>query len=373
MRFVFPESEPCDSLLPGGAYSRMKKSRVSMSVIRAAAALSLVVAGTGRLTAQTGRSPFIVPAWAFPTSAAPNPAPKPDSVTLHRVPRATREYTMRQVGNAFDIPDWFPGTHPAMPAPVQYGTRPNARGCGFCHLPDGQGRPENGTLAGLPAEYIVKQVRAFRDSTRLAANPASKTNSMHLIATSTSDTDVAIAADYFSKLVLRRRNHVREVTQVPKTRIEIMLFAYDGPGTEPIDGRLIEVPETFERHELRDPTVEYTTFVPVGSIARGRRLATTGPAGAATACATCHGPQLLGKDAVPPIAGRSPSNILRQLMNFRTGTRRDSLSIAMAPIVERLTVQDMVSLAAYVGALPPRQTRRPDSPVRLSNYGTVRK
>ena len=303
--------------------------------------------------AQSARIPFVVPTWAFPTSPAPSPAPKLDSIVLHRVPNSAREYTMRQVGNAFDIPDWFPQSHPAMPAAVQYGTRPNARACGYCHLPDGQGRPENATLAGLPVDYIVKQVRAFRDSTRLAANPASKTNGMHLVATSTSDDNVAVAAEYFSKLQLTRRNIVREVTQVPKTRIEIMLYAYDGQGTEPIDDRLIEVPETFERHELRDPTVVYTTYVSVGSVARGRRLASNGPNTPATACATCHGPQLLGKDAVPPIAGRSPSNILRQLMNFRSGARHDSLSIMMVPVVEKLTVRDMVSLAAYVGSLPP--------------------
>ena len=331
-------------------------TRHSMS--NAAALLSFSALFAPRAFAQSTHTPFVVPTWAFPTSPAPIPAPKPDSVVLHHVPNSAREYTMRQVGNAFDIPDWFPQSHPTMPAPVQYGTRPNARACGYCHLPDGQGRPENGTLAGLPVDYIVKQVRAFRDSTRLAANPASKTNSMHLVATSTSDADVAIAAEYFSKLTLTRRNIVREVAQVPKTKIEVMLFAYDGEGTEPIDGRLIEVPETFERHELRDPTVVYTTYVPVGSIARGRRLATNGPNTPATACATCHGPQLLGKDAVPPIAGRSPSNILRQLMNFRTGLRHDSLSITMAPVVEKLTVRDMVSLAAYVGSLPPRARAR---------------
>lgn len=303
--------------------------------------------------AQSSKAPFVVPAWAFPTSPAPNPAPKPDSVVLHRVPNSAREYTMRQVGNAFDIPDWFPESHPAMPAPVQYGTRPNGRACGYCHLPDGQGRPENGTLAGLPVDYIVKQVRAFRDSTRLTANPASKTNSMHVVATGTSDADVVTAARYFASLKLTRRNIIREVTQVPKTRIEVMLYAYDGTDTEPIDDRLIEVPETFERHELRDPTVVYTTYVPVGSIARGKRIATNGPNGAATSCATCHGPQLLGKDGVPPIAGRSPSNILRQLMNFRTGARHDSLSITMTPVVQKLSVRDMVSLAAYVGSRPP--------------------
>lgn len=120
--------------------------------------------------AQSSRASFVVPAWAFPTSPAPNPAPKPDSVVMHRVPNSAREYTMRQVGNAFDIPDWFPQSHSSMPASVQYGSRPNARACGYCHLPDGQGRPGNSTLAGLPVDYIVTQVRAFRDSTRLSAD-----------------------------------------------------------------------------------------------------------------------------------------------------------------------------------------------------------
>ena len=327
-------------------------TQVSASLV-VAALITATACGALPLAAQTARAPFVVPAWAFPTSAAPNPAPNPDSVVKHRVPHSTRTYTMREVGNAFNIPDWFPDSHPAAPAPVTRGTRPDARACGFCHLPDGQGRPENATLAGLPAEYIVQQVRAFRDSSRLIANPAFNTNSMHLIASSTSDADVEVAARYFAKLPLTRRNHVKEVSEVPRTRIAIMLYAYDGEGTEPINGRLIEVPAEFERHELRDPTVEYTTYVPVGSLARGRRLVKRGPNGMATVCAGCHGPQLLGKGAVPPIAGRSPSNILRQLMNFRTGMRHDSLSVAMAPVVQTLTVPDMVALAAYVGSLPP--------------------
>ncbi len=296
---------------------------------------------------------FVVPAWAFPAVPAPTtPLPKPDSVIKHHVPGSSREYTMREVGNGFNIPDWFPDSHPPAPAPVLYGTRPNGRACGYCHLPDGQGRPENSTLAGLPVEYIVKQVRAFRDSSRLSASPVSKTGSMHLVAASVADSDVVVAARYFSTLTLHRPNHVKEVTLAPKTRMESGFYVYDGEGTEPIDGRLIEAPAEFERHELRDPTVEYTTYVPVGSIARGRRIVARGPNGAPTMCTVCHGPMLLGKDAVPPIAGRSPSTILRQLINFRMGTRRDSLSIAMAPVVEKLTVQDMVSLAAYVGSLP---------------------
>lgn len=336
---------------------------------RAAVACALCMSATHIVHAQNARAPrahakstaaapFVVPAWAFPTapaaSPAASPAPKPDSIVKHRVPNSSREYTMRDVGNSFNIPDWFPESHPPAPASVLYGTRPNGLACGFCHLPDGQGRPENSTLAGLPVDYIVRQVRAFRDSTRLSANPLSKTktNSMHGVAAAVSDSDVLEAARYFSTLTLRRPNHVNEVSHAPKTRMAGGFYVYDGEGTEPIDGRLIEAPAEFERHELRDPTVEYTTYVPLGSIARGRRIANRGPNGAATMCVTCHGPRLLGKDNVPPIAGRSPSSMLRQLLGFRAGTRRDSLSIVMAPVVEKLTVQDMVALSAYVGSLP---------------------
>jgi cytochrome c553 len=307
------------------------------------------------LDAQPARTAFEVPAWAFPTSPAPSPAPKPDSVVLHRVPNSARSYTMRQVANGFDIPDWFPNAHPPMPSSVQYGVAPNARACGYCHLPDGSGRPENGTLAGLPADYTIRQVAAFKNGTRLSANPVLSTNSMHTLAKWVADSDVVSAARYFEKLALTRRNRVLEVTRVPKTRIEVMLYAYGDAGTEPINGRLIEVPETFARHELRDPGVQYITYVPVGSIARGRRLATRGPAGPATSCMACHGADLLGKDAVPPIAGRAPSNILRRLINFRTGARHDSASVTMAPVVEKMTVRDMVALAAYVGSRAPKR------------------
>ena len=122
----------------------------------------------------------------------------------------------------------------------------------------------------------------------------------------------------------------------------------------PIDGRLIEMPDDFERHELHDPTVRYTTFVPKGSLALGRQLVTQGPAGIATSCATCHGPSLLGVGVVPPIAGRSPQYVLRQLINLRTGARADSGSAPMMAVVRALTLPQMVAVAAYVGSLEPR-------------------
>lgn len=310
---------------------------------------------------------FTVPSWAFPLSTPAGPVPPPDSVILEHVPNSTRAFTRRQVGNGFDAVDWFPAQHPPMPSAVRYGVRPDGRACALCHLPDGQGRPENAALAGLPVEYIVRQVRAFRNDTRLSAAPGGPQGSMHRVAKGfAGDDDIRDAAQYYHRLRLTRRNVIREVREVPKTKIAGLLYAYDGDGTEPLDGRLIEVPETFDRHELKDPWVPYITYVPVGSLARGRRLAARGPAGAATACATCHGPRLLGVGEIPPIAGRSPSNLLRQLINFRTRARRDSTAAPMHAISDAMSLDDMVAVAAYVGALPPAPPRRrPAAPHRL--------
>ncbi len=330
--------------------------RFSFRAVPAALALAAL---PSVVTAQAAAKPFTVPAWAFPLLNPTGPVPPLDSVVLERVPNSALSFTRKQVNNGFDVVDWFPAQHPRMPSPVQYGVKPDGRACALCHLPDGQGRPENGTLAGLPVEYIVRQVRAFRNETRLSASPEFPTGPMHRVAKGfTSDDDIRAAARYYSRLRLTRRNVVREVREVPKTRIAGMLYAHDGDGTEPLAGRLIEVPESLERHELKDPWVSYITYVPVGSIARGRRIASTGPAGIATACTTCHGPQLLGVGEIPPIAGRSPTNILRQLINFRTRARKDSTALPMYAVTDALTLDDMVALAAYVGSLPPSPLKR---------------
>jgi cytochrome c553 len=39
--------------------------------------------------------------------------------------------------------------------------------CSYCHLPNGQSRPENAALAGLPAAYIFEQVTDFRSGARV--------------------------------------------------------------------------------------------------------------------------------------------------------------------------------------------------------------
>jgi hypothetical protein len=53
------------------------------------------------------------------------------------------------------VRDWFPQSHEPLPAVVAEPRGPGQAACGYCHLPDGTGRPENAKLAGLPQAYII--------------------------------------------------------------------------------------------------------------------------------------------------------------------------------------------------------------------------
>src|SRR5271165_5283591 len=105
------------------------------------------------------------PAWAFAVNP-PGSKPAPDDGSLQHVPGSTASFTLTQLRDLFNAPDWYPDDHPAMPDPVAHGSKPGAMACAFCHLPNGLGRPENASLAGLPAEYIVQQVASFRNASR---------------------------------------------------------------------------------------------------------------------------------------------------------------------------------------------------------------
>jgi cytochrome c553 len=127
----------------------------------------------------------------------------------------------------------------------------------------------------------------------------------------------------------------------------------DAGGMEPIGQRIIETPENLERTELRDDTSGFTAYVPVGSLKKGKALVTTGGAGKTMPCATCHGADLKGLGNVPSIAGRSPSYIVRQLYDIQGGARAGAATELMQPPVAKLTLDDMVSIAAYTASLHP--------------------
>ena len=122
---------------------------------------------------------------------------------------------------------------------------------------------------------------------------------------------------------------------------------------EAIGNRIVEIPEDLGRTELRDDASGFVAYVPVGSLGRGEALVTTGGEGRTTRCGVCHGPDLKGLGPVPGLAGRSPSYSARQLYDFQTGARRGAWSALMEDVVDDLTLEDLVAIAAYTASLEP--------------------
>lgn len=293
------------------------------------------------------------PAWAYAVNP-PGLQPAPDDGTLRRVPGSSAGFTLTQIRDLFNVPDWYPDDHPPMPDPVGRGHRPDVFACGFCHLPNGLGRPENASLAGLPAEYILQQVANFRNGWRKSSVASLPPTLMIAEAKGVSEAEVRTAAEYFSSLKPRPWIRVAEAATVPKTRVLGFMLVPEGSGeTEPIGNRIIEMPENVERTELRDSRSGFVAYAPPGSIGRGEALATTGGGGQTVPCGICHGADLRGLGPVPALAGRSPSYLFRQLYDIQHGTRVGSWTALMQPVVARLSEEDLVALVAYTASRAP--------------------
>lgn len=372
-------SAPGAGRLRGGTRPR-PRFRAVRAVGRAGAVLVAVAllgrAGAGHAFAA---SPF--PLWAYGVTTAPQPGDKhvpqnppsralrpnqdpAEQTRLRRVAGSTAQYSVVDIRDLSNVIDWFPGDHPPMTPILKNGPAKagaEARGCASCHLPNGRGRPENAPLAGLPVNYFVQQLQDFRRGLRVSSDPR-KPNvpTMALLTHAMTDDEMQEAAAYFNLVEWSRWTRVVETDRVPKTRIVGNLFlATETARTEPIAGRIIEVPEDEEQSEvLRNPHSGFVAYVPRGSLARGKHLVTTGGSGVVggtgktVACLTCHGPDLMGLIDVPPIAGRSPSYLVRQMYDLQTGARHGPQAINMQPVVANLTASDLVDIAAYVASLP---------------------
>lgn len=321
------------------------------SIRALALAFLLVPASVAKSPQQDNAGP---PPWAFAVTP-PGDQPTPDDGSVQRVPDSSKTFTRSQTRDGFNVPDWHPNGHPEMPLVVEHGKKPSVRACGYCHLPNGLGRPENASLASLPISYIDQQIEDFRSGARKSSNPdLGPPAGMIAIAKALDDADLKIAAQYFSALKMKPWIRVVETKTVPKTKVSgFMLVVVEGGGKEPIGDRLIETPENLDRTELRDAASSFIAYVPVGSVKKGESLVTTGGAGKTIRCAICHGPELRGLGPVPSIAGRSPSYIVRQLFDIQHGSRHGQWSELMKGPVAQLSEDDMVSIAAYLASREP--------------------
>jgi cytochrome c553 len=282
------------------------------------------------------------PSWAFPAINGSLPAEEgPKSLA-----GSTKSYTPAQIDDLMNPPDWFPNEHATAPALVQKG-HGTAMACGACHLMSGEGHPESAGLTGFTAAYLVQQMADFKSGARKDAAR------MNTIAKDVSDEESKQVAEWFAALKPAPWTKVVEADMVPKTIVGQgrMRFAAPAGGNEPIGNRIITVPQDQDRARSRDPKSGFTAYVPVGSIAKGKALAETGGAGKTIACAICHGDNMRGLGNVPRLAGLHPIYIARQLYLFKDNTRNGVDAQLMKKPVARLTDDDILAVAAYLGSL----------------------
>src|SRR6267142_2464211 len=254
-----------------------------------------------------------LPSWAYNIPDAVQPPSEAPTGRIH-VPGSSREYDAAMVAGNANPPDWLPDEHGPAPRIVkgEAGGAPNA--CGSCHLMSGQGHPESADIAGLPAEYIA-----------------------------------AIKPIPWVKVI--------ETATPPKTYVSAAArhrVLAPGGGTEPIGHRIIEIPDDPLRTAIRDPHSPFTAYVPPGSIARGAALVKRGGSGKTISCAICHGDALTGLGEVPRIAGLQPVYIARQLITIQNGSSAGTAVALMKKAVANLSEDDIISISAYLGSLPPR-------------------
>src|SRR5271169_2964989 len=167
-------------------YLRRSSTRVLLKILLIGLSLPLTTGAPH--SAYAGQTP----SWAF-LVADPNQLPE-NPTKARRVPGSTRTYTLEQINDLSNPPDWVPAQHPPAPAIVSHGSGPNVPACTACHLYSGLGHPESANLAGQPATYLIQQMADFKSGAR--HDPARMT----AIGKAISDDDARIAANWFAGL-----------------------------------------------------------------------------------------------------------------------------------------------------------------------------
>jgi cytochrome c553 len=290
--------------------------------------------------------------WAYPV--APGGLPRPDPAELHTAEGAdpSIKLTMRQIGDAFGPPDWFPGEHPKLPEVVAHGRRPHVNACTLCHLPNGNGHPESASISGLTTKYIIEQMHAFRDGERTNI----RAPAMIEMALDISEAELRDAANYFSKIPKKQQVWIRvvETTRAPANHVGGGGARFFDKGANTIamtPDMIYEVAES-EQVELRNDHVGFVDYVPQGSLAKGRTVA-FGNRGKMKTCASCHGDDYRGHEDAPRIAGRSAYYLIRQLADMKAGVRKGDALGKMKEIINKLSDADILNVAAYMASRQP--------------------
>jgi cytochrome c553 len=290
--------------------------------------------------------------WAYPIQPPGAKGPAPDSIHTAEGADPSIKLTMRQIGNPFGPPDWFPKEHPPLPPIVAHGQRPHVMACILCHLPNGNGHPESASISGLSVQYITDQMHAFRDGDRQNIRAPAMVEMAYAI----SEKDLRAAAQYFSAIPKSQQKWIRvvETSRAPASHVGGggARFFDHGAETMPVAPDMIyEVAES-DQVELRNDHVGFVDYVPMGSLAKGRIVA-MGNHGQMRSCGSCHGDDYRGHEDAPRIAGRSAYYLIRQLADMKAGNRKGPALGRMKEIIGKLSDADILNVAAYMASRAP--------------------
>lgn len=167
--------------------------------------------------------------------------------------------------------------------------------CGTCHGTDGNStNPMFPRLAGQHPGYIVRQLKFFKAESR--GDPYAIAY-MWGMASGLTDETIDALAQYYSTQKM-------------------------GPG---------------KSHDQ-------------ATIARGRNIFEHGvPAEGVPACAACHGPDALGNDMFPRLAGQHAEYVMKQLASFQSNMRNIAV---MHGVAQNLRTPEMQAVADYLESLP---------------------
>jgi cytochrome c553 len=223
--------------------------------------------------------------------------------------------------------------------------------CMQCHLANGGSHPESAALSGLPVNYIIDQVHAFRDGQRVDVRTGRMVQAAKLV----TEEQLKQAAEYYAGIGPDRQKWIKTVvgTEVPRGPAPFGGggFRYHAPegGMEPLPpGRIIEVAENDDLVRARDQIDGgFVQYVRPEDMALGEKVAAEGK------CGACHGADYKGKGDVPRLAGQHSLYMIRQLKDIQTGARKDKNASVMKPIADKLSDAEMVALSAFLGSRTP--------------------
>lgn len=299
---------------------------------------------------------FVVPRveadteWAYPKFDPHHPPQEMDLDVPRSVPGSEKQYTQHEIDDDLNPPDWFPDDHPPAPKIVFHSEDP-VKACAACHMASGMSHPQTGHIVGLPVDYFVAQIKDFASGARKDSS-----SWMNKFSSAISDEEARAAAEYFGAMQpLEDWFDVVETETVERSFIgeSRLRVRYSDGGTEPLGQRIVMLPKNEDLAIYKDPRSGFIAYVPVGSLARGEELVTTGAGGTTLACNLCHGPDLRGLANVPRIRAADPLYVARTLFDFQSGARGGVLSPLMTPSVDKLNEDDIIAIAAYLASLGP--------------------